>query len=86
MILPDLARDSKDFTLGQTIAIAIVIYGTVIIFTQLLFFCLYNIYYFLYKQGKWRVFPLTVFYILSVAMCIVRIYGTIIAVKVVAEW
>ena len=49
MILPDLARDSKDFTVGQTIAIAIVIYGTVIIFTQLLFFCLYNIYYFLYK-------------------------------------
>ena len=80
MILPDLARDSKDFTLGQTIAIAIVIYGTVIIFTQLLFFCLYNIYYFLYKQGKWRVFPLTVFYILSVVMCLLRIYGTIIAV------
>ena len=52
---------------------------------MLAIFCLYNIEMYLRRQGRWRVFPLSLFYALSFAMICVRCYVAIDSVEAAKE-
>ena len=54
-------------------------------FILLLSFALYNTWKYLIKQGKWRVFSLTMFYILTILCIVTRIFVYILTVYI-AEW
>lgn len=54
-------------------------------FILLLSFSLYNTWKYLIKQGKWRVFSLTMFYILTILCIVTRIFVYILTVYI-AEW
>ena len=82
-ILPDLPRHSINFTDKETIWIAFTVYVVFALFLLMLAFCLYNIYWYLYKQKKWRVFPISMFYGISLVLILVRAYLTIFTVHTV---
>ena len=85
-ILPSLEWNDNSFTHTQDLFIAFSIYTVAGIFCLLLLFCLHNIYMYLYRQSKWRVFPLSMYYTMAVVMIVFRIYETIMTVKTTAEW
>ena len=49
-------------------------YMFLILFSCLLGFGLYNSYRFVYEQGKWKVTPILVFYILAILNILIRLF------------
>ena len=76
-IIPALKYENNSFSTGETLSIVISVYFCLTMFTLLLALCLHNIYMYLFKQRKWRVFPLSMFYTLSILMLAVRMYETV---------
>ena len=64
---------------------AVTSYFCILMFILLLSFSLYNTWKYLIKQGKWRVFSLTMFYILTILCIVTRIFVYILTVYI-AEW
>ena len=69
--------DTEDDALGmgakEDIAVIIFTYISIILYTTMLALEIYNIYKFLYRQSKIKVFPLTLFYVLATPVTILRI-------------
>ena len=74
--LPDLDinDDCIKMNKSQVVGAAIIAYLTTAIFISILVLAVWNTYYFLYMQSKYKVYPLLVFYILSYADILLRIY------------
>ena len=68
------------FTNGQTLAIAATAYICTIMFTILLLCALHNTWNYLIKQGKWKVFSLSMFYFLTLLCASLRIIVCIFCV------
>ena len=65
----------------QAIAIAISAYICTLLFTLQLIFALYNTWFYLIKQGKWRIFSLSMFYALTILCVTLRLVITVLCVK-----
>ena len=76
-LLPDLKYPVDDypsqFTNAQVIGVAASAYFCSLMFALLLSFTLYNTWMYLIKQGKWRVFSLSMFYALTILCLVIRI-------------
>ena len=72
----DNHRDQFDDTLSL-VGVAITAYICTLMYIMLLVLLFYNVWNFLYKQGKWKVWTLSLFYVLCVVCLIMRIYVTI---------
>ena len=81
MIIPGLEWNNDSFSKSETIWIGFTVYFCLGVFIYLLIFCIHNIWKYLIGQGKWRVFPLTLFYSLALLMIAVRIYATIMTAE-----
>ena len=78
-ILPCLSTDDANNQFDDTskmVWLAISVYFCTILQCGLLALLIYNIWKFLYKQGKWRVWMLSLFYVLSVICMTMRIFVT----------
>ena len=64
---------------------AVSAYICTLMFILLLTFAVYNTWNYLIKQGKWRVFSLSMFYGLTILCLIIRIIVNIMAI-LVGEW
>lgn len=73
--LDDVAHSSQHKDWKSIIAASS--YIVTLVFMGLLFFTIYNVWCFLYKQRKWRVWSLSFFYVLVTLQIILRIYITI---------
>ena len=79
-IAPGLSEEETNLNSKQVCLVAFSIYFCFIAFVGLTFMCLYNIYAFLYRQSKWRVFPLTLFYCLALLCLLIRTVETLFTV------
>ena len=83
--LPGLNTDDEciKMTQGQKIATVLISYTITAIFASIFFLTLWNTYFFLYKQQKYKVYPLLLFYILSFTAIILRMYHSFWMIEVV---
>ena len=74
--LPDLDinDDCIKMNKAQVVGTILISYTTTFIFISILVLAVWNTYHFLYKQSKYQVYPLLMFYILSYADILLRIY------------
>ena len=77
--------DQPEFTNKQAIILAVSAYLCILLFTLLLAFALYNTWAYLIRQGKWRVFSLSMFYALTIICLTFRILVYVMSVYV-AQW
>ena len=77
--------NQPEFTDEQAILMAVSAYFCILIFSLLLGFALYNTWQYLLKQGKWRVFSLSMFYGLAIICLSFRILVYVLSVYV-AQW
>ena len=70
----DITDNCIQMTEGQAVVTALVSYFTTGCFVLILGLAVWNTYHFLYKQRKWKVYPLLLFYILSYVDILLRIY------------
>ena len=61
-------------------AVAFSAYICALLFSCQLYFALYNVWHYLIKQGKWRIFSLAMFYILTIICVGLRIFICIFCV------
>ena len=76
------ANAGSFYTDAQAIGMAIQAYICTLIFTFQLAFAIYNTWMYLIKQGKWRVFSLTMFYALSINCICLRILVSFFCVEI----
>ena len=77
-LLPSLNYpDNYQYTPNQTLWIIISAYIVAALHFGLLVFCFYNIWHYLFRQAKWRVLSLSMFYLLIVCGLTIRIFVTI---------
>ena len=79
-LLPDFGTgpgESLTYSKSEAIGIIVMAYSMILTFILLLGLCLYNFYKFLYKQGKWKVTPILVFYIVGLLIILFRIFDYI---------
>ena len=69
-VLPDLTAEFWKADFLAALAITILAYLGIVLYSLLFYLALFNIYNFLLKQGKWKVYPLALFYFFSLG-CIV---------------
>ena len=79
----DVNDESDQMDKRQDIIVICLVYISVLFYSALLVLELHNLYRYLYLQKKFQVFPLTLFYTLSIPCTILRIYGNIWVVEVV---
>ena len=61
----------------ETIVLVLTSYLISLGYFVLLYLAMYNSYYFLYRQKKYKVYPLVLFYVLSIPCIVLRIYHSI---------
>ena len=77
-LLPGLNYpDNGVFTPTETLFIAISAYLVATLHFVLLMFALYNVWHYMIKQEKWRIFSLSMFYVLLLSGLTLRIYVSI---------
>ena len=77
-LLPSLNYpDNGQYTPRDTLIVVCTAYTVAALHFGLLMFAFYNIWHYLYKQSKWRVLSLTMFYTLIVGALTLRVYVTI---------
>lgn len=82
-LLPDLEYPTgNQFDKSETLWLAFSSYFCALAFTVLLVLTFYNIIMYLIRDGKWRVYSLTMFYILAVLCLVFRIIVNILAVLI----
>ena len=76
ILLPglDITDSCIQMSEAQVAGTAITCYITTGLFCSLLLLAIWNTYFFLYKQSKWKVYPLLMFYGLSYVDILLRIY------------
>ena len=85
-LLPGLDLKNLDYELSKTqaITIAAIAYFSIGAYIFLLVFECHNVYFYLFKQKKVRVYPVTLFYIFAIPCCIIRIWANCDIVRMVA--
>ena len=85
-LLPGIDLDNLDYELSksQAIIIATIAYFSIGAYIFLLAFECHNVYFYLFKQKKYRVYPVTLFYIFALPCCIARIWANCDIVRMVA--
>ena len=63
-----------------------IVYISVVIYTTMLSLEIYNCYQYLYQKKKYTVFPVTLFYTLSIPLTALRIYENIFIVEIVSYY
>ena len=66
--------------------IVVIVYISTILYTTMLVAEIYNCYQYLYRKKKYTVFPVTLFYALSIPLTISRIYENIFIVEIVSYY
>ena len=85
-IVPGLKEDNSPLLDNQLVWVGVTTYVCLALFILMLVFCLHNIWRYLVRQGKWRVFPLSMFYALSLLMTVERVYVTLFVVKAASSF
>ena len=80
----DLNELDYDLTEPQAITIASIAYLSIAAYIYLLAFECHNVYFYLYKQKKYKVYPVTLFYAFAIPCCILRIWVNCDMVRMVA--
>ena len=75
------AKHKTELTSQDLSVLAALQYTVAICFTCQLVFALYNIVVFLYRQQRYKALPLSVFYVLTVWLTLVRIYYAIFLLR-----
>ena len=70
----DITNDCIQMSEGEAVVTVLFAYTTTGCFILILMLAVWNTYHFLYKQSKWKVYPLLLFYILSYVDILLRIY------------
>ena len=78
----DTDDDCIKMTEGQVVGTVLAAYVTTGLFVAILGLTIWNTYHFLYAQGKWKVYPLCMFYVLSYADILLRLYHSFWMVEV----
>ena len=73
----DISNNSDAMSSKQSLTIVIIVYISVCFYTVLLVLELHNLYKYIYLQKKYKVFPLSLFYALSIPCTLLRIYENI---------
>ena len=82
-LLPGLQYPPDDldwYNKGYAIGLALTAYICSFMFMALLICALYNTWKYLIKQGKWRVFSLSMFYLLTIVCLSERIVMSILSI------
>ena len=81
-LLPYVNTESEDYgmDLRQDIIVASMAYFSMAMYSGMFCLEIYNVYMFLYKQNKYKVYPLTLFYALAVPCTLIRIFGNYLIV------
>ena len=85
-LLPSVDIDNpglSGMTRKEAIVLASLSYASVIAFLPLLILALYNIYTFLIRQRKYKVYPLVLFYTLTLPCLLMRITVSIYIVPII---
>ena len=69
----DTESDAYGMDLKQDITVIILTYISIFLYSTMFGLEIYNMYKFLYKQGKYKIFPLTLFYTLATPVTVLRI-------------
>ena len=80
----DLYNLDYDLTRTQAVTIALISYFSIAAYTFLLAFECHNVYFYLYRQRKYKVYPVTLFYAFAIPCCITRIWVNFDIVRMVA--
>ena len=85
-LLPGIDLDNLDYGLSKSQAIIIVViaYFSIVAYIFLLLFECHNVYFYLCKQKKYKVYPVTLFYFFTIPCCMVRIWVNYGIVQMVA--
>ena len=70
----DTSTDMFKLDTSRDITVAVLIYISLIAYSLMLALEIHNVYFYLLKQGKYKVFPLTLFYALVIPCTLIRIY------------
>ena len=73
----DIPGDTDNMSAKQSITIVILVYISVFFYVALLALELHNLYYYIYLQKKYKIFPISLFYALSIPTTLLRIYENI---------
>ena len=69
----DTSTDDYGLDITKTYIVVSIVYVSIFAYSYMLWLELHNVYFFLYKQRKYKVFCLTLFYILVIPCTILRI-------------
>ena len=81
-ILPGLTTSFWQDDYDSALAVAILAYLGIVLYSLLLFLALSNTYSFLLKQGKWKIYSLSLFYFFSILCIISRILYAIFVIPI----
>ena len=76
----DVSAGNDQYTDEQAIWLIVWSYFCTLLFFALFCFLVFNIWHFMYKQGKWRVWSLRMFYSLTTLCVLLRIYVSVVNV------
>ena len=78
-LLPGIDFSNLDYQLtpSEGIIIVSIAYFSITVYTIMLILECHNVYYYLIKQHKYRVIPMTLFYLFAIPCCMVRIWMNI---------
>ena len=74
--------DPEEYSKAEVFGIAFSAYICAGLFAALLVFAIFNTWQYLIKQGKWRVFSLTMFYVLTIVCLGLRCFINVFCVPV----
>ena len=77
-----IGEDAGYLTYSEQIILAIVSYILIFLYSTLLGLTIHNIVRFLILKGKWRVFPLTMFYIFAFLCLAIRTFDCIFIAQI----
>ena len=87
-LLPGVDLSNLDYHLtpSEGIMIACIAYLSITVYSLMFLLECHNGYFYLYKQRKYRVLPVTLFYLFAIPCCMVRIWINIDIVPMVAHY
>ena len=76
-LLPGIDTENSVYGMShqQDITIAILAYISILAYLGMLCLEIHNVYFYLLKQGKYKVYPVLLFYLLAIPCTIMRIYN-----------
>lgn len=84
--LPELSQQlaTGRMTSLQGLTIVVVVYASLVLYAILFCLQMYNSYVYLWQKEKYKVFPVSLFYLISIPATLFRVYTNIWIVKICA--